>query len=360
MTELAALWGADLCGVTKFCLGDPGMLKLCAEGGIKGIADSNAVNFFPENALAKQNKRTKREKLVFPDHFHKSLIKTRISDIRQWGSLPRNKRAHRLFISHRALLEEVRCIPGDEKPEVVLIAEMGDLKEGLFPEEILSINKDFPDLPILGVSANFACLSGAVPSLPALKNLKNLACEIQSSRNLEAPFVSVGGTVMHSLMRQETPQKGLFQELRCGEGLFFGFDSSGGGPVPGFETDTMTFYGEILEVAEKEIPAAKLQESALTALGDHAHERPPGQRKSAVLDFGILGADEFNLFPFDSDTLFAGQTFDFTVLDITNSVLNYKPGDLFPFRVNYKAGSFLFMNPFIHKVMEGKGKHEVT
>ncbi len=339
MRDLAAQWGAQLCCVTKFCLSRDNMLALGEPLGLTRFADSNSLNFTVNHFTA-------------PDtHFHKSLIKTRISDIRQWKNLAPAARADRFFVSHRALLDEIRRIPGRDKPEVVLIVEMGDLKDGLHPGDIPQIDQDYSNLPIVGVSTNFACLSGAMPSLAALKTLRDLAQEIQIHRNLPAPFVSVGGTVMHDLLVREEPETGLFQELRCGEGIYFGYNSSGGGPLAGFETDTMTLHGEILEVAEKDVPLAPKQ-SALTALGKHAHARPAGRRLSAVLDFGILGANERELSPVDTRAVVVGQTFDFTVVDITDSPIHYQPGEFFPFKVHYGAGSFLFMNPFIPSVVQ--------
>jgi predicted amino acid racemase len=58
-----------------------------------------------------------------------------------------------------------------------------------------------------------------------------------------------------------------------------------------------------------------------------------------------------DLTPLDPAVEFAGQTYDFTVLDITDSRERYETGGFIPFRAMYAASARAFLNPYIERVM---------
>ncbi|GHU95833.1 hypothetical protein FACS189479_09500 [Spirochaetia bacterium] len=142
---------------------------------------------------------------------------------------------------------------------------------------------------------------------------------------------------------------GMVTELRMGEGVFFGWDSSTGRAIEGFRHDGFTLYGEIVEIREKLIePVAN---PGHTAFGGDAAPRKMGKRRCAVLDFGLLGASMQDLAPLDPGIAVAGQTFDFTVADITDSAEHYVTGGHIPFRAMYAASSQALLNPFVKRIL---------
>ncbi|MDR1257063.1 MAG: hypothetical protein LBJ86_04895, partial [Spirochaetaceae bacterium] len=134
-----------------------------------------------------------------------------------------------------------------------------------------------------------------------------------------------------------------------GEGIFLGYDSSSGRPLKGFNRDAFTLYGEIIEIREKTI--LPVEGAGHTAFGGDAAKRKTGLRRCAVLDFGLLGASMYDLEPLDRAVETAGQTYDFTIADITESRENYKTGGLIPFRAMYAASARAFLNPYIKRVL---------
>lgn len=327
--NLAEAAGASLTAVTKFCTSDPEIAGALASCGIASIADSNMRNF-----------------AAVPAGIRTSLIKTRMSDIFALSSMHASARPDRIFVSDRKLLQALRKTDPDDRPDIVLIAELGDLKDGMYPDEIRRAVGDFPELPIIGVSANFACLSGVMPSAASAAELWELALDVQSVRGLSKPFASVGGTVVWKLL-SEGGFNGLATEIRIGEGIFFGYDSSGGSAIPGFERDCFSFAGEIIETAEKKIERNGVQ--GYTALGAHCAQRSSGLRSCAVLDFGVLAASESDLEPIDPGVQFAGQTFDFSVADITDSAASYAAGGFVSFRIGYSGSSRAYINPYVSR-----------
>jgi predicted amino acid racemase len=324
----------NLSVVTKFCLSNARVAALLFEAGVRSIADSNMACFasLPPELAGKLSK---------------SLIKTRLADIRAIPSLPQFARPNRVFVSDEALIEAVADLPENLKPQTVLIAELGDLRDGFYLEEIPAIVEKYPKVPFDGLSVNFACLSGKMPDLESIEALSRCAGRVFPGR--EKPPVSVGGTVSWPLIESGL-LRDLVTEMRMGEGIFFGYDSSSAKPIEGFRRDAFTLYGEIVEVRDKLVSGPETP--GLTALGTEAPERKTGKRRCAVLDFGVLGASMKDLEALDPGIEIAGQTFDFTVADITGSSLPWKTGGHIPFRAMYAASSQAMLNPFIKKALK--------
>lgn len=335
MHDLCSKNGASLNLVTKFCLSNPEILHIFTEeknATFATVSDSNMENFLllPESVC---------------ENHALCLIKTRLSDIKRLADIPPYARPSRILVSDEPLLDAVEELPVDIRPSVVLVAETGDLKDGIPVNQILPIVRRHPECPIIGVSVNFSCLSGLLPDKATVELLADVASQIKDLKGLSSPLLSVGGTVIHTLL-ESGEINGLVQEVRCGEGIFFGYDSSGGVALQGFESGALTLHGEILEVRGKDTSINKELTAGHTATGSLA-ARLGGFRKRAVLDFGILAARSEDLRALDSALHFAGQTFDFTVVDVTDSSENYQAGGSIPFELNYASASFVMMNRYI-------------
>lgn len=334
LNELLEINGISLNLVTKFCLSKKEILQTFLEDKIvQGISDSNMINFIqlPENLAS---------------YYNRSLIKTRISDIKSLPDIPKYARPTRLFVSDKALLEELKQLPKSVVPEIILIIENGDNKEGFLPQTVSEVLDSYSELNIKGISTNYSCLSGNLPTEESVKELAELANFVSKKTN-KPPFFSIGGTVVYDLLKAGK-LKGLVQEVRMGEGVFFGYDSSSGKKIPELENNIFRLEGEILEVCCKEILPSE-NDGGFTAIGEKMNVKiPTGIRKRAVLDFGILVSSFKNLSLSDLKITYVGQTFDFSVLDITESTYSYSPGNYISFIPDYGGVSQAMINPFVN------------
>jgi predicted amino acid racemase len=324
-----------LCPVTKCCYSEEEIITLLYNMGINEFADSNMENFnkLPANLSEK---------------LYKSVIKTRLTDILSIPYLASYIRPQRVFISDGALLDALVEIPADICPDIMLIIEIGDFKDGFYPSDISSICKKYRNLPIIGVSANYACLSGIMPCKTSSHELSRLASEIKTKNDI-LPLVSLGGTVAYQLFNDEEISKGSnLWEFRCGEGIFLGYDSATGKNLPGFKQDVFRLFGEIVEIRRKKYTEPVYKGHSAT--GENTHTCKDSTSLNMVLDFGVLAAPAKNLIPLDTSANIIGQTFDFTVVDITNSSVNYKTGHYFGFVPNYGGVSTAMLNKYIKKV----------
>ena len=331
----------QLCAVTKCCCSEEEIISLIYDSGINEIADSNQENF-------------KRLPVGLAGNLRKSVIKTRLTDIQLIPSLPASARPQRVFISDEIMLKALAGISPDICPGIMLITEVGDFRDGFYPQQLSSICRKYSDLPIIGIAANYACLSGKMPGISDAHLLSQSASEM-ITRDGALPLVSLGGTVAYPLFNSDGFRVGGHNsddkcawELRIGEGIFLGCNPATGINIPGFKPDAFTFFGEILEIREKEY--SESENKGYNALGEKGAAFKSGKRLNMVLDFGVLAAPAKTLCPLDISAEIVGQTYDFTVVDITESSQKYKAGQHIGFTPSYGALSHAMLNNYVNKV----------
>ncbi|MDR2490750.1 MAG: alanine racemase, partial [Spirochaetaceae bacterium] len=155
--EVCTSKSVELSVVVKFALSEAGLVRFLAHNGVSAIADSNMAAFAKELPAVK-----------------KGLIKTRLSDILALPHTPPAFRPDVLYISDEALLTAALSLP--DVPDIFLIAEAGDYRDGFAPEEIPAVAARYAGLPFAGVAANFGCLSGCMPSVETVRRLKEASC----------------------------------------------------------------------------------------------------------------------------------------------------------------------------------------
>ena len=328
-----------LCVVTKCCCSEEEIINLIFNSGVNEIADSNMSNFESlSSSLAGK--------------LQKSVIKTRLSDIKLIPSLSPHSRPERIFVSDETLLDALAEMPLDICPDIMLIAEVGDFRDGFYTDQIPSICKNYSNLPITGIAANYACLSGKMPDIKDAQYLSQLAGKLKIK---DPPLVSLGGTVAYQLFNDnrfwdsDGPGEGSCNwELRCGEGIFLGCDPPTGKELAGFKQDAFTLFGEIIEIREKEY--SESGNKGYNAVGDHGVAFKTGKRLNIVVDFGVLSAPAKYLRAVDNAVEIVGQTFDFSIVDITESKQKYKVGQHIGFVPSYGAVSHAMLNRYISKI----------
>ncbi len=93
--------------------------------------------------------------------------------------------------------------------EVILMIEVGDLREGVMPEDAVRTVRKILELgskhlELSGIGANLACCSGVLPSSENVSLLNGLAEEIETSLGYPMEKVSIGGSVMLDWMENHS------------------------------------------------------------------------------------------------------------------------------------------------------------
>lgn len=237
---------------------------------------------------------------------------------------------------------------------VVLMYDLGDLREGVFSKEELIqlaeyVEYELQNLYLEGVGSNLSCYGSVAPATENLNQLADAAREIEEKLNRKLNIVSGGGTTTLPLMvGGGVPKK--INHLRIGEGinntqdLPLYWDTN----IEGLDPDVFILKAQIVELNEK--PTHPIGQLMVNAFGDLPHYDDRGIRKRAIVALGNqdLG-DSSRIIPKDKDIVVLGASSDHTILDIHDCKTEYKLGDIVEFNILYQAMLMTTLSDYIHK-----------
>ncbi|MFT5755064.1 MAG: putative amino acid racemase [Flavobacterium sp.] len=240
--------------------------------------------------------------------------------------------------------------------KIIIMIEMGDLREGVLGEELMSFYEkifSLPNIEIRGIGTNLNCLSGVMPTQDKLIQLSLYKQLIEAKFNVKIPWVSGGTSVAIPLMLKNARPMAV-NHFRIGEALFFAKDLFTGETIEGMHNDVLKLYAEIIEITEKpNNPTGELGEN----VAGHTYEVDENTDLSetslrAILDFGLLDMQPQYLSPTDDSITIIDSSSDMTVIDISNAKNKYKMGDLVSFDLQYMGALYLLNSDYIEKRVE--------
>lgn len=334
-TRLVAGWcreaGLLLLGVTKGVTGDPRVARVFLEGGASGLADSRLANFERLSDLRNGFPRSPFL-LLRPPVPGAAARTTALTDAVLCSSIDTAEALARAAASGRSY-------------DILLTVDVGDLREGLSPEEAtraavamdrrLAAASGTPDparrARVAGLATNMACFSGIVPTRGHLELMARLGREMAEALG-RSMWVSAGNTAVLPLLRREGVPPGL-SDLRVGEGLLLGRESLHREPLPGGELDAFVLRAAVIEIGRK--PTSPIGECAENAFGHRPLFVDRGPRWRAILAVGRQDVVPEGLTPRDPGIEVVGGTSDHLVVDIEDHPGHLAVGDELGFSVNY-------------------------
>mgnify|MGYP006139363415 FL=1 len=238
---------------------------------------------------------------------------------------------------------------------IIIMIEMGDLREGVLGEELMSFYEQafsLPNIEIRGIGTNLNCLSGVMPTQDKLIQLSLYKQLIEAKFNVKIPWVSGGTSVAVPLLLKNARPMAV-NHFRIGEALFFGKDLFTGETIEGMHNDVFKLYAEIIEITEKpNNPTGELGENVAGntfEVDDNVDLSETSLR--AILDFGLLDMQPQYLSPTDESITIIDSSSDMTVINISDSKIKYKIGDLVSFNLQYMGALYLLNSNYIEKVV---------
>jgi ornithine racemase len=240
--------------------------------------------------------------------------------------------------------------------KIIIMIEMGDLREGVLGEELISFYEQvfsLPNIEIRGIGTNLNCLSGVMPTQDKLIQLSLYKQLIEAKFNVKIPRVSGGTSVAVPLLLKNARPMAV-NHFRIGEALFFGKDLFTGETIEGMHHDVFNLYAEIIEITEKpNNPTGELGENVAGNTFEVDENVDLSETSlRAILDFGLLDMQPQYLTPTDESITIIDSSSDMTVIDISYSKNNYKVGDLVSFNLQYMGALYLLNSDYIDKIVE--------
>ena len=338
LKELFEKQGMDWGIVTKLLCGNETYLKEVIDLGEKELHDTRISNLKAIKRLAPEVQTV----------YIKPPAKRAIPNVVRYADVSFNSD----LTTIRQLSEE--AVRQDRHHKVIIMVEMGDLREGVMGDELIEFYAgvfELPHISIIGLGTNLNCLNGIMPTQDKLIQLCLYKQLIESRFNKHIPWVTGGTTVTIPLLLKKQLPKGV-NHFRVGEALFFGKDLFTNGTIKGMRNDVFRLHAEVIELSEK--PMVPIGEQGLNVSGETPvyDEKDIGRTAfRAILDIGLLDVDPAHITPLDERVKIIEASSDMLVLDLDDNPAGYKVGDLVSFAPDYMGTLGVMNSRYIDKVV---------
>lgn len=331
--------GIEWAIVTKLLCGNKAYLQEVIDLGIKEVCDSRISNL----------RQVKELDASVQTVYIKPPAKRSIESIVKYADVSFNTE----FATIKQLSDE--AVRQDKTHKVIIMLELGDLREGIMGDYLVEFYKKvfmLPKIKVTGIGANLNCLHGVMPSQDKLIQLCLYKQLVEAKFGVEIPWVTGGTSVVIPLLFRKQIPKDL-NHFRVGEMLYFGNDLFTGETVPGLESEVIKLYAEVIEITEK--PKVPIGEMDVNPSGEAFKilEEDYGKvSRRAIIDLGLLDINTDYLVPDDAGLQIIGASSDMIVMDLTKAENEYKVGDLVSFNLKYMGALTLLNSDYIEKIVE--------
>lgn len=336
MNQLFNSKNISIIGITKVTLGDPTIAKTLVDAGMQYLGDSRILNI----------KRMKEAGVNAQFIMIRSPALSEISSVVKHADISLNSEIEVI----KRLSEE--SIHQNKKHGIILMVEMGDLREGLMPDEVDSIVKQVLELKgveLCGIGTNLKCFAGVSPDERNMKEFSDIAKKTQKKFNINFKFISGGNSANYDWL-MSTKDVGLINNLRIGTAILLGHGGINDDPITGLQYDAFTFIAEIVELRKKpSYPKGTINKSAFGEPSIFLEKNYPkvGERVQALLNAGRQDILETKLISKDNIEIMSA-TSDYIVIDVKEN--KFKVGDEMRFNLEYEALLCAMTSPFVLKI----------
>jgi predicted amino acid racemase len=237
--------------------------------------------------------------------------------------------------------------------KIIIMIELGDLREGVMGDELLNFYKqifDLPNISVTGIGTNLNCLSGVYPSPDKLIQLSLYKQLIEAIFKRKIPWVTGGTSVVIPLIYKKQLPKGI-NHFRVGETLYFGKDLTSSSTIQGMTDKVIKLCAQIIEIHEKPIVPTGYIGANPSGEQMQINESDFGKKTfRAIIDLGVLDISKPDfLLPLDERLEMIGASSDMLVIDLGEADSEYKVGDYISFQLTYMGALRAFNSDYIEK-----------
>lgn len=263
-------------------------------------------------------------------------------------------------VSFNTELDTIRLLSAEavrqkRRHMIIIMIEMGDLREGVMREDLVDFYGEIfklPNIEIIGLGTNLNCLHGVMPSADKLIQLSLYKQIIELKFNRTIRWVS-GGTsvVLPLLLRGDLPDS--VNHFRVGETLYFGLDLFSGEVIEGMEASVLELFTQVIEIQEKPmVPSGELAANPQGEMLQINEELYGKTAFRAILDIGYLDIQPEFLIPSSNDIEIVDASSDMLVINVGENKSDLKVGDLVSFKLKYVGALGLMNSDYIDKYVE--------
>ena len=333
LVDKLAKRGISVTRVTKAVLGSPDIVNALLTAGVSSLGDARIENI----------EAMRRQHVSAPMILIRSPMLSQVDEVVRQADLSFNTEL--AVITHLSLAaQEAKLTHG-----VVLMIELGDLREGILPVDLQNTVRAvlrLPNIRFRGIGANLACHSGVSPNADNMSALSALAESVEA--NFGAIELVSGGNSANLNWALSGAKTGRINNLRLGESILLGCETLYRQPIEGLYTDAFTLVAEVIEAKIKPTrPWGHIAQTAFPSVSPVAY--PHGNRLRAILALGHQDVDPSGLIV-PAGLRVLGASGDHIIIDSDTDALVV--GTEITFGLNYSALIRAMTSPFIAKVMQ--------
>lgn len=332
--EMIRLYGAKgltITGVTKGVCGDPVVAEVYLKNGISVLGDSRLANI-----------RKMRDAGI-----RAPFVLLRLPASGEADAVVRD-----CSFSLNSELDVIRELSAaalrlGTRHGVILMVEVGDLREGVMPGDLRGLASEVLRLPgvrLAGIAANLACFGGVKPDPKNMGELASLARGLEEEFRIKLEFVSAGCSTVYSWLKS-VDRSGGITNVRLGDSLLLGGRDLEEKGIPGLHYDAFTLVVEVIESKIK--PSVPWGEIGLDAFGSIPSFKDRGLARRLILNIGRQDVLYTQLYP-RAGIEILGASSDHLIAVADKAEL--RVGDEVRFDVDYGAMLAAMTSPYVRKV----------
>mgnify|MGYP001197279437 FL=1 len=332
LVDRLAQRGISVTGVTKAALGCTEIAATLLEAGVTRLGDSRIENI--------ESMRICQQ--TAPMTLIRSPMLSQAQRVVRFADVSCNTE---IDVIRRLSLEAQRagCNHG-----VVLMVELGDLREGIMPDDLLGCvyeTLSLPNIDFKGIGTNLACRSGVAPDARNMAMLTELAERIETTFGVRVDIVS-GGNSANLQWALSGAEIGRINDLRLGEAILLGCETLHRQPLDGLHTNAITLVAEVIEAKLKPtLPSGQINQNAF---GETPVVADRGQVTQAILAIGRQDTDPDGLQAAAGIEVMGGSS-DHLILESEHDDLSV--GSEVTFLLNYSALVRSMTSPYVTRVV---------
>ncbi len=327
--------GCSLMIVTKGYCADMEIYQMLNESSIDYLADSRIQNL-------KKYEGTKKERVLL-----RLPMQSEADEVVRYSDLSLNSEIETIKKLNKAAENQ------NKTHKILLMIDLGDLREGIFfkdeediylaVEEILLLK----NIELYGLGVNLTCYGAVIPKNENLSILVETAAKIEEKFNIKLQMISGGNSSsVYLIGKKELPEK--INNLRVGEAFLLGDETAYSEMLDGFYDDAFVLEAEIIELKEKQ--TVPVGETGVDAFGNKPVYEDLGVIKRAIIAVGRQDVDPYNLHPIDSKISVLGASSDHLILNVQDSDVEYKTGDIVKFKLSYSSLLRATTSSYVQKI----------
>ncbi len=327
--------GVSVASVTKVVSAHTAVARAMIEGGADMLADSRIENLW------------KLHQAGFTGPFMLLRLPTlsRAGEVVEVADISLNSS----LLTMQALAEAARF--QSRLHRVIIMIDVGDLREGIWPDNAVALVKKactLKGLEVMGIGCNLACYGGVIPSE---QNMKLLVDTVKACRDASGQALPVvcGGNSSGLPILAEGRLPAEVNLYRIGEAIVLGRNVIDRSPWQGTRQDTLIAVAEVVEAEVK--PSMPIGERGQDAFGETQEFIDRGLRRRVICNIGRQDVVVDGITPVEEGMIVLGGSSDHLLLDVHDVKREIKVGDEIAFYPGYGALLALSTSEYVQKVV---------